>query len=133
MKATSSHAPTHGQHPQHLVLGEEGEKIAAQWYQAKGYVVVERNALFPIGELDLVLEAPDGSFVFVEVKTRTTPLYGVEEAITAKKLRKMRKAAYLWLQDKRWLNIRFDAIVICIVRDSSVQITCYEGIDRGAC
>ncbi|BAM27742.1 YraN family protein [Corynebacterium ulcerans] len=133
MKATFSHAPTHVQRPQHRVTGEKGEKIAAQWYQAKGYVVVDRNAQFPTGELDLVLEAPDGSFVFVEVKTRTTPLYGVEEAITAKKLRKMRKAAYLWLQDKRWLNIRFDAIVICIARDSSVQITCYEGIDRGAC
>ncbi|AER69357.1 Hypothetical protein Cp106_1294 [Corynebacterium pseudotuberculosis 1/06-A] len=45
----------------------------------------------------------------------------------------MRKAAYLWLQDKRWFDIRFDAIVICISRDSSAQITCYEGIDRGAC
>lgn len=133
MKATFSHASTHIQRPQHLVTGEDGEKIAAQWYQAKGYVVVERNAHFPTGELDLVLKAPDGCLVFVEVKTRTTPLYGVAEAITAKKLRKMRKAAYLWLQDKRWLDIRFDAIVICIARDSSAQITCYEGIDRGAC
>ncbi|UTO23761.1 YraN family protein [Corynebacterium pseudotuberculosis] len=114
-------------------IGKEGERIAAQWYQARGYEVVDCNAQFTVGELDLVLESPDGCLVFVEVKTRSTPFYGLGEAITAKKLRKMRKAAYLWLQDKRWFDIRFDAIVICISRDSSAQITCYEGIDRGAC
>ncbi|AKS13653.1 ATP-dependent protease [Corynebacterium pseudotuberculosis] len=84
MTATSNHVPMHIQRRKHFSIGKEGERIAAQWYQARGYEVVDCNAQFTVGELDLVLESPDGCLVFVEVKTRSTPFYGLGEAITAK-------------------------------------------------
>nr|WP_230937867.1 YraN family protein [Corynebacterium pseudotuberculosis] len=58
----------HIQRRKHFSIGKEGERIAAQWYQARGYEVVDCNAQFTVGELDLVLESPDGCLVFVEVK-----------------------------------------------------------------
>ncbi len=81
-------------------LGARGEKIAADFLQSRGYMILDRNARTPYGEIDLVaLQNPpetggekelfpenSPTVVFIEVKARTTSAYGLpEEAITPQK------------------------------------------------
>jgi putative endonuclease len=53
------------------VLGDQGERLAADFLRAKGYRIIARNAMTPRGEADLVAWDPDErTLVVVEVKTR---------------------------------------------------------------
>lgn len=82
-----------------LELGAAGEELAAQWYQQRGYKVLARNWRCSEGELDLVLQAPDGAVVFSEVKTRSSVRFGVPaEAVTADKQRRLRTLAVQFLR-----------------------------------
>jgi len=66
-------------------IGRWGENAAAEYLQAHGYEIVEKNARTPHGEIDLVARR-DGVTVFVEVKARTSRRFGLpEEAVTPRK------------------------------------------------
>ena len=83
----------------------------AAWYEARGYEVLIRNWRCREGELDLVVR--DGrKFVFCEVKTRTTDVFGAPvEAVTRTKQMRVRRLAARWLEDEapvRPREIRFD-------------------------
>lgn len=56
-------------------LGRAGEMAAVALLILKGYRVRHRNWRGPSGELDLIAER-SGRLVFVEVKTRSSQLYG---------------------------------------------------------
>ncbi len=92
-------------------LGQRGEEAVAAWYEARGYDVVVRNWRCRDGELDLVVR--DGrTFVFCEVKTRTTDAFGAPaEAVTRTKQMRLRRLAAKWLENDaplRPTDIRFD-------------------------
>ena len=76
-------------------VGELGEATAAQFYRDEGYRILARNVRYPVGELDVIARAPDpnGTIVFIEVKTRTTLDFGIAEAVTPRKLHRMHRAA----------------------------------------
>ncbi len=83
----------------------------AAWYEARGYEVLIRNWRCREGELDLVVR--DGrKFVFCEVKTRTTDVFGAPvEAVTRTKQMRLRRLAARWLEDEAPVpprEIRFD-------------------------
>jgi putative endonuclease len=85
-------------HRDNAALGALGESLAAQWYEARGYTVVDRNwRPDKTGELDLVLT--DGSVTVVcEVKTRSSDRFGSPiEAITEAKALRLRRLAMAWL------------------------------------
>jgi putative endonuclease len=88
---------------------------AAAWYEAHGYEVVARNWRCRDGELDLVLRQ-GRTFVFCEVKTRTTDAFGVPaEAVTMQKRARIRRLAARWLEEDAPLRpreIRFDVAAI---------------------
>jgi putative endonuclease len=88
---------------------------AAAWYEARGYQVVARNWRCRDGELDLILRQ-GRTFVFCEVKTRTTVAYGTPaEAVTAQKRARIRRLAARWLAEDapvRPREIRFDVAAI---------------------
>ena len=91
-------------------LGARGEQLAAAWYEAHGYEVVSRNWRCRLGELDLVLRN-GRTFVFCEVKTRTSNAFGEPaEAVTYEKRRRIRHLAARWIEDSpvRPAEIRFD-------------------------
>ncbi|MGR2751490.1 YraN family protein [Agromyces arachidis] len=98
----------------HIELGRRGEQLAADHLQARGMRVIDRNWRCPHGELDLVLRDGDET-VFVEVKTRAGDGYGHPfEAITARKLARLRRLALAWCDahDGPRGRIRLDAVAV---------------------
>lgn len=95
-------------------LGAAGEAQAAAWYEAHGYVVVDRNWRCGEGELDLVVRS-SRELVFVEVKTRRSDRFGVPaEAVTLAKQRRLRALAGRYLEGTgaRAASLRFDVVSI---------------------
>ncbi len=89
--------------------GSEGEKIAAQFLERKGFKIIEFNFRKPWGEIDIVAEK-DEVVRFVEVKTlirkKTADIsremsHQPEDAVNARKLRKVARTAALYMETKR--------------------------------
>jgi putative endonuclease len=113
-------------------IGALGEQLAAEHLNALGLRVLTRNWRCRHGELDLIAEDPStGVVVFVEVKTRSSDQFGgLAEAVTAGKVRRLRRLAGLWLanQDARWAAIRIDVIGVRIGRRRTPEITHLAGV-----
>lgn len=91
-------------------LGNWGEQRVARWYEQRGYEVVARNWRCRQGELDLVARR-GGTVVFCEVKTRSSPAFGVPaEAVTRPKQLRIRRLATAWLAEcgAGYAELRFD-------------------------
>ena len=77
--------------------GDWGEALAAEYLEARGCRIVEKEWRCRFGEIDLIAEK-DGMLLFVEVKLRTNLQYGMpREYVTAEKQKKLRSAALLYL------------------------------------
>ena len=95
-------------------LGARGERLAAQWYEDNGHVVLDRNWRCREGELDIVARCGD-TIVFSEVKTRSSNAYGSPaEAVGPTKQRRIRRLALLWLRahDLHAVELRFDVVAV---------------------
>jgi putative endonuclease len=80
-------------------IGSQGERLAADYLEDKGYQLLDANYHTRYGELDLVMFEKD-TIVFVEVKTRTSETFGFpEESVTASKMEHLQNAGLLWLQE----------------------------------
>jgi putative endonuclease len=104
------------------ILGERGERIAAEHLAGRGYRILDRNFRTRHGEVDLI--ASDArSLVFCEVKTRVARAphspFGPFASIGPGKRRRVRSMARRWLssrQERRSFpdELRFDAIGVTI-------------------
>ena len=79
--------------------GQRGEAAAAKFYLDRGCRLLTHNFHTRMGELDVVVQEPDGTVVICEVKTRaegslTTPA----EAVNRAKQRRLIRAAEAYLQ-----------------------------------
>ncbi|MCA9915994.1 MAG: YraN family protein [Anaerolineae bacterium] len=99
-------------------LGEQGEMLAANYLEQKGYRILARNWNCRYGEIDLV--AQDGeTLVFVEVKTRhASTTEKAFASITPTKQERLAATAQLYLSqelndDTDW---RMDVIAIALPR-----------------
>lgn len=107
-------------------LGKRGEKFAADFYRSRGADVIAANVNYAVGEIDLIVRE-NNVFVFVEVKTRTSANYGVAEAVTPRKLIRMRKAAVQWLDGKPLSEVRFDVVAL-LVKGNSFDLEHFEAV-----
>ena len=109
-----------------LALGRYGEELAAAHLVAAGMVLLERNWRCRAGELDLVAQEPDGTIVFVEVKTRSGTGFGApSEAVDRRKAAKVRSVALRWLVERRPPgagDLRFDVISIVRRRGAAPEL-----------
>lgn len=98
------------------IIGEKYENMATHYLKTQKYKILTRNFICPVGEIDIIAyDKANDYIVFVEVKYRTTALFGRPlEAITEDKQRKIRTASqvYLKLKGKLNHNFRYDAIEI---------------------
>jgi len=98
----------------HLIVGREGEELAAAYLQEKGLRILLRNFRCRDGEVDLIC-LDKKTLVFVEVKTRSSVVHGEPgEAVTIQKKRRIIRAATQYLsQQKSWSQpCRFDLVSI---------------------
>ena len=123
------------------MLGVCGESSAAAWYEEMGYEIVQLRYRARDGEIDVIARSPGGAIVFAEVKTRRSTSFGVAEAVTPAKLRRIRAAAVQWLCEREknggadngaYSDVRFDVVEVIF---DGVNVSCrmYQGVDDGAC
>ncbi len=81
--------------------GAWGERHAALWLIARGWTVLAADWRCADGQLDLVV-ARAGTIAAVEVKTRRGDRYGPPEAaVTAAKVRRLRRLLGVWCATER--------------------------------
>ena len=111
-------------------LGQFGERVAADHLEAAGLRVLDRNWRCPVGELDLV--AADGDeLVVVEVKTRRSVAYGSPaEAVTWRKLARLRQLAASWLaaHEVRPRSVRIDVVAVTVPKAGTPQVDHLVGV-----
>ncbi len=92
--------------------GAAGEARAARVLARRGYRIVERNVRVGGVEVDIIA-ARQTTIVFVEVKTRRGCRHGApEEAVDARKQRRLVRAAAAWVRENpgRARRVRFDVV-----------------------
>jgi putative endonuclease len=98
-------------------IGDAAEDEALHYLQAQGLQLVQRNYRTPGrggGEIDLIMRAPDGTCVFVEVRARSTSQHGGAAAsVGFVKQRRIIFAARHYLMQLRTLPpCRFDVVTL---------------------
>ena len=105
--------------------GAAAERAAERHLVAAGCLVLDRNARYREGELDLVVRERD-LVVFVEVRMRTVERYGGAAAsVDVFKQKRLARAAQRWLAERcgeRWPACRFDVVAIDR-RADAVEVT----------
>jgi len=106
----------------HNELGKEGERIAQQFIEKKGFKILDCNWRHLRYEVDII--ALDKDFlVFVEVKTRSTLKFGFpDESVDYRKEKMLIEAAEIYLEKKDlYYEVRFDIVsVVKNVNDEKV-------------
>jgi putative endonuclease len=95
--------------------GRGGEDMACEHLVSLGYSIVTTNFQAREGEIDIVAKAPDGTLVFVEVKSsRGASMGNPLMWVTRGKVQKLKKIAtrYLVEHDMYGKPCRFDLVGI---------------------
>ncbi len=99
------------------LLGRWGEKRCGKFLKRKGLKKLTQNFSCKAGEIDLIMVDPDGTIVFVEVKTRADENFApAEYAITPAKKTRMSRAARYFLAANNIKDraLRFDVVTIVL-------------------
>lgn len=100
--------------PRTAALGDYGERLAARYLREHGFEVLDTKWRCRDGEIDIV--ATEGSALVVcEVKTRRHEAFGhPREAVTVRKLARLRRLAAQWLdhQQHSFGDIRIDVVAV---------------------
>lgn len=96
-------------------FGSIGEKIAADYLINNGFTILDKNYRSGrFGEIDII--AAENEYIcFVEVKTRTSSLFGTPiEAVGYEKRKKIKALAWTYIKHKNLgeRNMRFDIVEI---------------------
>lgn len=109
----------------HLIIGKRAELAACQYLQRNGLVLVQRNFLCSLGEIDLIMR-DNQSWVFVEVRYRKSNLYGsAVESVNWSKQQKIIRASNVYLKKQR-KNIdetymRFDIVGVSSTKTAEFE------------
>jgi putative endonuclease len=93
----------------------DAERRAARWYRLRGYRILGTNVWAGGYELDVIARR-GRRLVFCEVKSKSGLRYGDPvEMVTPEKIRRIRRAADVWLArnagDHHGCRVTFDVIV----------------------
>ena len=77
-----------------------GEDLAVAYLETQGYEIIERNATFLGGELDIIC-TKNHFWRFVEVKYRESTIFGYpEDSMTPKKIKTLLRAIEMYCMKK---------------------------------
>lgn len=98
-----------------LNTGQQGEDLATRYLKEKGYQILTRNFRYKRAEIDIIAQK-DKLIAFVEVKTRSSDIFGYpEEFVDEKKAALVIGAADHYIEENRWEGlIRFDIISVML-------------------
>ncbi len=97
-----------------LAFGRYGEALAESSLKEKGYSILQKNFRCKEGEIDIIARDGD-TLVFCEVKARRSKAFGSAlEGITPQKIKKIKKAAQVFLLRNGITDsdCRFDVVTI---------------------
>ncbi len=100
----------------HNILGERGEALAVAALRKKGYEILAENYRHQKAEIDIIARTGD-TLVIVEVKTRSTPNFGLpQEFVKPKQIGQLLKAADFYITDNELHEVeaRFDIVSVII-------------------
>lgn len=106
----------------HLASGQQGETLAADYLEKKGYQIITKNFRYKRAEIDII--ARKGSLlVFVEVKARSSSTFGFpEEFVDKKKVSLIMEAADHYINVHQWEGlIRFDIVSVMLKPPVSIH------------
>lgn len=95
-------------------IGTQGEDLACDFLQKKGYAILERNFRFGKKEIDIIAQK-DNTIIFVEVKAGYSKNFGEpQERVTKRKQKQIIDVALSYIQknDLKETDFRFDVITI---------------------
>ena len=97
--------------------GDAAEALALHHLQSAGLVLLQRNYRTPGrggGEIDLIMRAPDGTCVFVEVRQRRSDSHGGAAASVSavKQSRIVLAARHYLMRLQRLPPCRFDVVTV---------------------
>jgi putative endonuclease len=100
--------------------GKEGEDMAARFLKEKGYEIIQRNYRYKQSEIDLIVKK-DNWLIFVEVKLRSSDMYGYpEDFVDYKKAKNVIDGAEQYTYENDWQgNVRYDIVSIRVMRDKT--------------
>ncbi len=106
----------------------EAEERACGYLRSLGYAIVARNWRWRGGEVDIIAR-DGGTLVFVEVKARSSPRFGLPaEAVGRRKRGKLIAAAKAFLgRDAGRIPIRFDVVAVLGERITHLRGAFREG------
>ncbi|QTO43564.1 YraN family protein [Burkholderia latens] len=93
-------------------VGATFEQRARRFLERRGLAFVAANVTVRAGELDLVMRAPDGTLVFVEVRARRSTRHGGAAASVGwrKRRRVIAAALHFWARHGAGAPCRFDVV-----------------------
>ena len=109
----------------HRKIGDEAEELACAYLESKGWTILDRNYFFQRSEVDIVAY-DETAIVFVEVKMRTSTLFGhPQEFVTEQKAGHVFKAAEAWIYERKMDGspVRFDVVAILQERGKAPEFT----------
>jgi putative endonuclease len=114
----------------HVDAGRRGEDHALAFLRDRGFTLLRRNYRHGRGEIDLVMEDPDKTLVFIEVKSSRTEMSGDPlERIDGRKIRQLQKMAqrYCWEFRQEDRDMRFDVVGVQLERNGGGKVLHLEG------
>jgi len=112
-------------------LGNVGEEMAVPYLEKKGYIIIDRNATFLGGELDIIAQL-DGLWRFIEVKYRETTVFGMpEDAMTVKKIKTLLRAIEFYCLKKNIdsREVRLDFLGILKLPDRGYEYRLIQDVN----
>jgi len=102
----------------HNELGKDGEALATEELQKKGYEILETNYRYQKAEVDIIAKKGQ-TLVVVEVKTRSTPDFGnPQDFVKPKQIQLLVSAINHYVNARQLdLEVRFD--IIAIIKNKS--------------
>ena len=97
----------------HNIIGNTGERIAAEYLEKHGFTILDRNWRCGHREIDIIAR-DDRQLIIAEVKTRSGTSFGLpEDAVTERKIKNIVSTADAYIKRNCIdLPVRFDIITI---------------------
>ncbi|MBQ8299368.1 MAG: YraN family protein [Clostridia bacterium] len=106
------------------IIGKRGEKIAREYLEKMGYVIVETNFYCRFGEIDIIAKYND-QISFIEVKTRCQEVFGKPaESIDYLKRNRIYKVAefYTYINELYDVPMSLDVIEVYILEPHKSRV-----------